>query len=362
MLEVRSYEGSAEELSEFVIAQWTASYRDKIAVPLWSADYFRWQLRMDEPEQRRHLIAAYDGGKLAGVVPFCPMPFRLDDDLFAASQASWLSVAPEFQGQGVAGKLIQGSRAVHRELGLKFQLGFAYYGRQASRAPAFWLRSQSSSTLSIRKAGFWVRVLDAPRAADWNSDYFEGLFTRATAPIFGSPQRRLLSNLVIRPAEERDVSRCLEIAELATRHCRLRLAWDRDSLSRQLGLRGFNHALVARRRWRIARLHHVLSPAAAGRDSGDVRIPGPRVRLRTFQPCPESAARFSPFENQTIGSRVCIEAARGRLPARPVYQVWLDLSTFGFSRACDMGERATVPAVTGTDPRSLALTYAFEED
>lgn len=245
MLEVRSYEGSAEELSEFVIAQWTASYRDKIAVPLWSADYFRWQLRMDEPEQRRHLIAAYDGGKLAGVVPFCPMPFRLDDDLFAASQASWLSVAPEFQGQGVAGKLIQGSRAVHRELGLKFQLGFAYYGRQASRAPAFWLRSQSSSTLSIRKAGFWVRVLDAPRAADWNSDYFEGLFTRATAPIFGSPQRRLLSNLVIRPAEERDVSRCLEIAELATRHCRLRLAWDRDSLSRQLGLRGFNHALVA---------------------------------------------------------------------------------------------------------------------
>lgn len=245
MLEIRSYEGSPEELSEFVIRQWTASYRGKIAVPVWSGDYFRWQLRMEDPEQRHHIIAAYDGVQLAGVVPFFPMQFRLDDEPFTASQASWLSVAPEYQGQGVAKKLIEGSRAVHRDLGLKFQLGFAYYGRQASVAPAFWLRSQTSSTSTIRKVGFWVRVLNASRAAEWNSDYFEGLFTRATAPLFGSPRTRQVPNLVIRPAEERDIARCLELSEQSTRHCRLSLVWDQHSLRRQLGLHGFNHALVA---------------------------------------------------------------------------------------------------------------------
>ncbi len=117
MLEVRTYEGSPEELAKFVVSQWTASYGGRMAVPDWSGDYFRWQLRMDEPEQRQHLIAAYDGAQLAGVVPHFPMQFSLDGEKFSASQASWLSVAPEFRGQGVAGKLIQGSRAIHRELG-----------------------------------------------------------------------------------------------------------------------------------------------------------------------------------------------------------------------------------------------------
>lgn len=133
MLEIRSFEGSPEELANFVVRQWTASYGGRMAVPDWSGDYFRWQLRMDEPEQRRHVIAAYDGAQLAGVVPHFPMQFALDGEKFSASQASWLSVAPEFRGQGVAGKLIQGSRAIHRELGLRFQLGFAQSTTRAER-------------------------------------------------------------------------------------------------------------------------------------------------------------------------------------------------------------------------------------
>ncbi len=245
MLEVRSYEGSPEELSEFIVTQWTASYGGRMAVPHWSGDYFRWQLRMDEPEQRRYLIAAYDGAQLAGVVPFFPAQFSLDGERFAASQASWLSVAPEFRGQGVAGKMIQASRTLHRELGLRFQLGFAYYGHQSSQAPKFWLRSQTSTTATIRKAGFWVRVLDPAPAANWNSSSFERWATKLTAPFCGTPRLKPRSNLVIRPAEPRDLPRCLTLADQSTKHCRLKLVWDSESLSRQLGLHGFNHALVA---------------------------------------------------------------------------------------------------------------------
>jgi len=245
MLEVRSFDGSPEELSDFVVSQWTNSYGGRMAVPGWTAEYFRWQLRMDEPEHRRHIIAAYDGTQLAGVVPHFPVQFSLDGEGFAASQASWLSVAPEFRGQGVAGKMIQVSRALHRDLGLRFQLGFAYFGHQASQAPRFWLRSQTSTTVTIRKAGFWVWVLDPATAVEWNPGFFQRWVTRLTAPFGGAPRIQPRSRLVIRPADKRDLPRCLTLAEQSTGHCRLRLVWDSESMSRQLGFHGFSHALVA---------------------------------------------------------------------------------------------------------------------
>jgi predicted N-acetyltransferase YhbS len=245
MLEVRSYEGSPEELSDFVFTQWRASYGGRMAVPRWTGDYFRWQLRMDEPEQRRYLVAAYDGTRLAGVVPYFPMQFHLDGEAIAASQASWLSVSPDFRGQGVAGKLIESSRTLHREQGLRFQLGFAYYGHQSSQAPKFWLRKQTATTAAIRKVGFWVRVLDPPRAAAWNPDSFQHWVTRLTAPFCGIPRILSRPGLVIRPAEPRDLQGCLNLAEQSTRHCRLRLLWDEESLGRIMGLHGFSQSLVA---------------------------------------------------------------------------------------------------------------------
>ena len=245
MLEIRPFEGTADELSEFVVAQWQATYAGRLAVPRWSGDYFRWQLRMDEPEYRAHLIAAYEGTRLAGVVPFFPMQFSLAGEQFGASQASWLSVSPDFRGQGVAGKMIDASRALHRDRGLRFQLGFAYYGHQSSKAPRFWKRTQIATTATIRNAGFWVRILDVPRTVAWNLGTFDRTMTRLFSPFLGVPRVPASPGLVIRPAELRDLPHCLELAEKSTQHCDLRLVWDEDSLRRQLGLHGFSHALVA---------------------------------------------------------------------------------------------------------------------
>lgn len=245
MLEIRSFDGTPEELSDFVVSQWTASYQGRMAVPQWSSDYFRWQLRMDEPDRRRHLIAAYQGTRLAGVMLHFPMPFSLSGERFLASQASWLSVSEEFRGQGVAGALLEGSRKLHRELGLRFQLGFAYYGHRASLGPKFWLRSQATKTGTERDTGFWVRVLDPARAASWNLNRIQGWLTKLATPLFFVPRVRPDSGILIRAAEHRDLPRCLALADQSTRHCELRLTWDAESLSRQLGLSGFSHAFVA---------------------------------------------------------------------------------------------------------------------
>ena len=245
MLEVRPFEGSPEELSDFVIAQWTALYGNQMIVPQWSGEYFRWQLRMDEPDRRRHLLAAYEGSRLAGVVCDFPMQFSLAGEQFAASQASWLSVSSDFRGRGIAGQLIASSRALHCELDLRFQLGFAYYGHHASKAPRFWRRSQVATTATIRNAGFWVRVLDSPQVVDWNLSTFHRWMTKLFSPFSGLPRIPSYPGLVIRAAEKRDLPTCLSLAEKSTRHCDLRLVWDTDALSRQLGLHGFSHALVA---------------------------------------------------------------------------------------------------------------------
>ena len=83
-------------------------------VPHWSRDYFRWQLQIDDPCRRGHLIAAYQGSTLAGVVLHFPMQFAVGGDVFLASQASWLSVSPEFPGKGVGTALNRASRAPTR--------------------------------------------------------------------------------------------------------------------------------------------------------------------------------------------------------------------------------------------------------
>jgi GNAT superfamily N-acetyltransferase len=251
MLEVRPFEGTPEELSDFVAAQWQASYGGRMAVPRWSGAYFRWQLRMDEPEHRRYLIAAYEGTRLAGVVPFFPMQFSHAGERFGASQASWLSVSPDFRGQGVAGKMIEASRALHRELELRFQLGYAYYGHQSSKAPRFWKRTQASTTQTIRDAGFWVRVLDFRRSVEWNLSVFHRLMTTLFSPFSGTPRVPECPGVVIRAAEPRDLLPCLALTEMSTQHCSLRLVWDEESLSRQLGLHGFNQALVAEERGEV---------------------------------------------------------------------------------------------------------------
>lgn len=243
MIEVRSFEGSPEELSEFVVNAWRKSYDGQMLVPNWSADYLRWQLRLDEARHRERLVAAYRGAQLAGVLLHVPMQFEVEGRPIRGSQASWLSVDPEFKGQGVAKALQAGTRKSHQEQGLEIQLGYLFYGSKLSQGPKFWQSGKIPNLQIISNVGFWTRVLDAPRAAVWNVNRLEAGLTRLAAPITFEPRVRAVPNLRIRPFQPADLSRCLELAALATQGCELKIAWDADRLGRQL--QGFGQCLVA---------------------------------------------------------------------------------------------------------------------
>ena len=231
MFDVRSFEGSPEELSDFVVSTWKSSYEGRMPVPLWSADYFRWQLRLDEPDSERRLVAAYKDNQLAGVVLYVPMAFEMGGERIEAAQASWLSVASEFQGQGVARTLHDGSQEILRSDQLAFQLGYGFFGAKSSKGVKFWKKMERKSTTFSRSVGFWARVIDPRRAGAWNLNRWEGWASGMFAPFLGLPRPRTLPNVQFRPAEAGDISQLVKLADLATKQCDLRLVWDENRLS-----------------------------------------------------------------------------------------------------------------------------------
>lgn len=246
MVEIRSYDGSAEELRDFVVGVWRDSYGGRMAFPLWTADYFRWQLGVESPATAAspQLIAAYDAGRLVGTILGFDARFRTPLGERTGSQGSWLSVAREYRRQGVATQLRQELRRRHAERGLAFQIGYGYFGSPHSLGPSFWQSQRELGTTFFERVGFWARVLDATRAARFNVSRAEGLLTttfgRLVLPPTESP-----GDLTIREYLTADLPACERLAADATADCDLALVWNQETLGRQLSGHGVGRTLVA---------------------------------------------------------------------------------------------------------------------
>lgn len=235
MIEVRPFDGTPEELSDFVVSTWKASYGGSIAVPNWSADYFRWQLRLDEPDSARRVVAAYEGSKLAGTIIYVPMDFEFHGERLKGTQSSWLSVSNDFRRRGVGKKLQAGTVAECRDQGIEFQLGYIYHGSAKSVGPRFWQKKQPEGRTTGPSVGFWARVLDAKRAAQWNVSGLERFLTKLVAPFVPDPKPNEPSaGVEMRPFQPEDTNACVELANQASTGCDLRLIWSEELLSHHL--------------------------------------------------------------------------------------------------------------------------------
>ena len=76
MIEIRPFEGDAEELAAFTQRVWRRSYAGQMLTPLWSKEFMERDLLADG-QDRDFLIAAYDGARLVGSHPAKPIPIRL---------------------------------------------------------------------------------------------------------------------------------------------------------------------------------------------------------------------------------------------------------------------------------------------
>jgi GNAT superfamily N-acetyltransferase len=121
MIEIRTYDGDAATLSRFSQEVWRASYEGRVTFPLWSAQYFDWQL-LTESRSRDYLVAAYEGSKLIGTLLAEAFRFRLHGREVNGTTGSWLSVHPDYRRMGIGSKLFEEQRRRHLERDAPFML------------------------------------------------------------------------------------------------------------------------------------------------------------------------------------------------------------------------------------------------
>lgn len=234
MFEIRPYDGTAEELSRFVVGTWRGDYAGKMAFPLWSADYLRWQLRLDDPSARHHQVAAYDGGRLVGALLGLPSSFRTPAGVVTGQHGSWLSIAPDCRGKGMVGQLTRERVRQQAEHGAGLVAGYRFFGSRHSLAERPDPKKQDPSRSFHAKVGFWARVLDAPRAAAWNVWPLESVLTRIGGPFTPNPHVRSTGNLHIRPLADGDLRGCGELLDRKSKGLPLAVAWIEEDLRQQL--------------------------------------------------------------------------------------------------------------------------------
>lgn len=243
MVEIRPFTGSVEELSHFAVSAWKSSYGGSVAVPNWTADYFRWQLRLDEPDSQRRIVAAYVQDQLAGILLYCPLDFEFHGQPARGAHSSWLSVSPDHRRMGVGEALRQAAADNCRADGLDFQIGYIYHGSQKSTGPKFWLKQGRTDQTVGPNVGFWARVLDGQKAAAWNVNRTEQRLTRVAAPFVPPPKPRTLRGIRVRPFQPPDTAQCVALTQDAYRNCQVRLVWGEHLLKHYLT--GFGQCLVA---------------------------------------------------------------------------------------------------------------------
>lgn len=259
MIEVQSFQGDAEELHHFLVGIWRKSYAGQMPFALWPAQYFDWQFGLSDGLPRDHLLTAYDGDRIAGTLLGIPFKFHHLRREFTGTIGGWLTVDPEFRRQGIGTKLREELTRVHQIQGMDGQLGYVYLGSKSAQGNPFWKsKSRQGSQQRLKKLGFWARLLDPRRAAQWNYNRVEAWLTRLGAPLVFAPKATQFPG--IRSYQSSDLPACLELVREMSFATDLGIVWNADNLGRHLEGRGVGRCMVYELDGRVQGLcaYHVL--------------------------------------------------------------------------------------------------------
>jgi GNAT superfamily N-acetyltransferase len=248
MIEIRTLEEDSEELSKFCLAVWKDRYAHRMPVPLWSAPFLEWELLSDDSACRDFLVAAYDKSRLVGILPAHRVQYHLGDRRIAGTFGSFFSVAPEYDGQGVALKLHLEQRRRHKERGVPLSTGFVFLGSALAMGKDFWFRLRSVKVVS--RIGMWVRLIDHRAVSRFECSPRDGWASRFVG-LFQGPPRPAHHEIGIRPFRDSDLPECLRLANDISHAADFGLIWDERSLGRQLSFHALPRTIVAEQEGRV---------------------------------------------------------------------------------------------------------------
>jgi predicted N-acetyltransferase YhbS len=255
-IDVRTFDGDVQSFAEYVVSGWRKSYGETSIVPLWTVDYFKWQLPRLMAGNFDEVIAAYDGAKLVGVLAFETVPVRLMGEDTTARLPSWLTVDTEYRRKGI-GRLLW--EAIVKAAEASFNCGFI----NIRRTRQFWTRTTKIHIFPRPRT--WVRVLDAGAVAKGVMSRrdallcYAGQWAAAPFPI-GAPDTD------IHPYEADDLDACHALFERHMSHYDLAYRWDRARLAHHLGYGDPARTLVLRTQGKVAGFinFHVLDLMGRG--------------------------------------------------------------------------------------------------
>lgn len=251
MIEIRTYDGDMQQLSEFCNRVWTRRYQGQMPFAMWTPEFLEWELD-DCPATREMIIAAYDGEKLVGVLPAKPMRFHVQGQTIDGSWGSYFSVDSDYENQPVSLKLHLEQRRRHKAHGLKINLGYAFTGYAVGRGQKFWLQQQKL-VKPVRHLGTWVRELDPMAVARFSIKRLDMLASHLSRLVLGDPRPPRRPE-AIRPFVPSDAAPCAALLDAASRRAELGYAWDETLALRQLGFQKATRTLVAEHEGRVAGL------------------------------------------------------------------------------------------------------------
>ena len=231
MLRYTTYQGTIEDLVEFVNRVWEDAYIDKTTFPCWTVEFFKWQFGDGSDARLSHLLAAYDGTRLVGVLLGRPCLLRLPSGVIRGSQWSWLSIDSRYQGRGIARALDHERIKLLAATDSRLIISYRFVGSTHSKAER--PSGRVSDRKFNRKIGFWARILDPVRFAAWNWNRFEGLLARMASPLSKVPDTTRAGTR-IRFCTEFDIDTCVAVANDSFSGTSLAIEWDRVSMRHQL--------------------------------------------------------------------------------------------------------------------------------
>ncbi|ADO74653.1 GNAT family N-acetyltransferase [Stigmatella aurantiaca] len=242
MVEIRTFDGDAEEASRFVNGVWQATYGQELSLATWDARFLDWLLFRQGQADRGYLVAAYAGGTLVGTLFAEPARIRLGHREVDGSYASWNSVAPGHRGQGIGHKLAEELFRRHRERGAHLTLSCVASG--TALAQRFWGRSSNARLLN--DLGLWMHVFDPKALARWSLHASErALFTLAR-PLLRQGFHHA-STEGIRPYRPADLPACMALVQRMMAPVNLGYAYTPGRLAHQLQYRNVPRTFVLER-------------------------------------------------------------------------------------------------------------------
>jgi len=250
MIEIRTFDGDADQMSRFCTGVWRRQYQGQMPLIDWSADFLEWEVLADP--SRHYVVAAYDGTKLVGLLPTVPQRFSLLGQEIDGTWGSYFSVDPDYAQHGVSLKLNLELRRRHRQRQAVLTTGHVYLGAAVAKGKDFWLK-QPKTIQPVRKLGLWARPLDHRAVSRFELSRRDAVGVRMLGLVQRTPRPADPAD-GIRDFQTGDLADCLRLVNDQGRAAELGYLWDDVALLRRLKYKDVAHTLVAEYRGRVAGL------------------------------------------------------------------------------------------------------------